>query len=379
MDKINKNCIHHLLVLNRYFQILCVGHYPKEIIQIIITLHYKLFKIKIKCGEVHFMILLDGDLYSWGKNESGQLGLGHYEHSPNPKKVELSNVIKISCGICHSMALTKEGEVYVWGSSTRGQLGLGHIHSRSSPCCVRINHLSDGESISAISAKGCHSMALTNFGNVYVWGNNMSGQLGLDCEDDVRHPKKLDLVNLMKVPSGVPPIIKKISCGNSHSVALSNSGLFFVWGNYEQPIWDEFGQKYNPGSLNIKDIICGSYYTVVMTKEKEIYANGFYKSNYNIKINLPQKIDFSDAKKISCGQSHFMILANSGEVYAQGGNDFGQLGLDHNSNACSLQKLNLSNIKKIACGDVVSFAITEMNNIYVWGKGYGNTPFKFTF
>jgi len=116
-----------------------------------------------------------------------------------------------------------------------------------------------------------------------------------------------------------------------------------------------------------------------MTKEKEIYANGFYKSNYNIKINLPQKIDFSDAKKISCGQSHFMILANSGEVYAQGGNDFGQLGLDHNSNACSLQKLNLSNIKKIACGDVVSFAITEMNNIYVWGKGYGNTPFKFTF
>ena len=73
----------------------------------------------------------DGTVWTIGKNENGQLGDGTNEDKIEAVQVKidentyLTNVIKISVGEEHVLALTKEGKVYAWGANTYGQLGIG--------------------------------------------------------------------------------------------------------------------------------------------------------------------------------------------------------------------------------------------------------------
>src|SRR5208283_3405937 len=103
------------------------------IIQIICMLFYKLFDIKIRCGFYHTCLIFDKQLYAWGSNGYGQLGLGHNQNQNSPQKLNLPPVKKIICGSYHSVAITITNEVYVWGSNQYGQLGLGHNQHQNSP------------------------------------------------------------------------------------------------------------------------------------------------------------------------------------------------------------------------------------------------------
>ena len=144
MDRWKKLNIFTILVLKKYFYINFGEHYPTEIVNIINIFYYKLFKISISCGENHAILLINGELYSWGDNELGQLGLGYYERVDNllskyhePQKLKLKNITKIKCGNCHSLALTTSNEIYSWGNNYYGQLGIGskdysseHLHHK---------------------------------------------------------------------------------------------------------------------------------------------------------------------------------------------------------------------------------------------------------
>ncbi|XP_071148422.1 alsin-like isoform X3 [Mytilus edulis] len=71
-------------------------------------------------------IIIDTEVWSWGKNSKGQLGVGDMGDRPNPTIVKaLSNkrITKICCGTTHGMALTANSQVYSWGSNASGQLG----------------------------------------------------------------------------------------------------------------------------------------------------------------------------------------------------------------------------------------------------------------
>ena len=82
----------------------------------------------------HFLCLCQGgELFAWGQNLHGQLGLGKvFDSTPTPQIVEhLSGVplAQISAGEAHSMALSMSGNIYSWGRNNFGQLGLGHTDS----------------------------------------------------------------------------------------------------------------------------------------------------------------------------------------------------------------------------------------------------------
>jgi len=94
----------------------------------------------------------------------------------------LGNIIAISAGESHSMALDKDGHVWVWGDNTHGQLGIGDqsIESSGFPVMVRApqdyhnpaGHLGDPEQgkIIAIMAGPWHCLALDEYGEVWAWG-----------------------------------------------------------------------------------------------------------------------------------------------------------------------------------------------------------------
>lgn len=87
--------------------------------------------VKIECG-IDFTICLDkdGNLYSWGSNRYGQLGITGTNTYKQNKPVQMhfpqgvkSKVVDIACGEEHSALLTADGNVFTWGYGNDGQLG----------------------------------------------------------------------------------------------------------------------------------------------------------------------------------------------------------------------------------------------------------------
>ena len=142
------------------------------------------------------MVLTEGgEIYCFGGASCGQLGFGDIfkmpldvdrcPFMPVPKKIESLHgliITQLACGDSHSMALTKEGYVYAWGEATLGQLGLDDIRDLPKntenkpyqPYPTRVQALSN-KKIVAISCGETHTMALTDSGHLYSFGANGCG------------------------------------------------------------------------------------------------------------------------------------------------------------------------------------------------------------
>ena len=128
-----------------------------------------------------------GGVKCWGYNNSGELGDGTNIHSPVPKDVSglTSGISAIAPGYNHGCALTSGGSVKCWGYNGYGQLGDGTKINRLVP--IDVSGLTSG--VSAISAGGSHTCALTSLGGVKCWGWNAYGELGDGTNIDALVPK----------------------------------------------------------------------------------------------------------------------------------------------------------------------------------------------
>lgn len=132
----------------------------------------------ISAGNSHVIALKsDGTVWTWGNNEYGQLGDGSVSCAYEPINVTALNgkdIVSVHAGEYHSIALTRDGEVYTWGHNDYGQLGLGNASIVvSTP--QKVESLPE---IVSISAGKQHTMVLGADGYVYSFGDNSLGQLG---------------------------------------------------------------------------------------------------------------------------------------------------------------------------------------------------------
>ena len=117
-----------------------------------------------------------GEVYACGSNRHGRLGLGDGEPQNSPQKIDLQNVTEIYCGGYHSVALTSTAEfneTYTWGANDCGQLGLGHYENQNLP--QKLNFPSSGESIIAISCGDDHTTTLGTRGRTTPQGSSRTG------------------------------------------------------------------------------------------------------------------------------------------------------------------------------------------------------------
>lgn len=131
-------------------------------------------------GTMNIGMLADGSLYAWGRNSSGGLGVGDVTNRSSPVAVlgglTFLNLYITPSGITSAIiAMEKSGNLYSWGDNSNGVLGLNDITKRSSP--IIISTLS-GIKIKKFFSNGS-SYALDEDGNLYGWGLNSIGQLGL--------------------------------------------------------------------------------------------------------------------------------------------------------------------------------------------------------
>ncbi len=113
---------------------------------------------------------INGEVYAWGDNSYGQLGIGNTENQSSPVKIEsLSNVDEIyydgSC--CSVYAKMTNGEVYAWGYNSDGQLGIGNTEDQSRP--VKIEEYGNTQSIKRFYRSSNKNIILTDDEKIYVW------------------------------------------------------------------------------------------------------------------------------------------------------------------------------------------------------------------
>jgi len=144
----------------------------------------------------------DGKLYDWGDNSDGQLGCGMFCSSTNvltPQAVTLASGVgptALSAGIDQVLAIGSDGNLYTWGGNDYGDVGDGGGSEQKAPAVV---NLASGVDPTVVSARGYSSFAIGSDGNLYAWGNNTYGELGDGTTTDRNSPEAVTLA------SGVTP------------------------------------------------------------------------------------------------------------------------------------------------------------------------------
>ncbi|XP_061683885.1 RCC1 and BTB domain-containing protein 2 isoform X1 [Syngnathoides biaculeatus] len=180
---------------------------------------------EVACGSHHTIALTtEGEVYAWGYNNSGQVGSGSTANQPTPRRVssclQSKVVVNIACGQLCSMAVLDNGEIYGWGYNCNGQLGLGNTGNQQTPCRVAALQ---GVKVIQVACGYAHTLALTDDGFIYSWGANSYGQLGTGNKNNY------SLATLISTDK--ERIVEVAACHTSHtSAAKTQSGQVLMWG-----------------------------------------------------------------------------------------------------------------------------------------------------
>ncbi|XP_044936520.1 RCC1 and BTB domain-containing protein 1 isoform X5 [Mustela putorius furo] len=181
--------------------------------------------VEVACGSHHSMALAaDGEVFAWGYNNCGQVGSGSTTNQPTPRKVtnclHIKRVVGIACGQTSSMAVLDNGEVYGWGYNGNGQLGLGNNGNQLTPVRVAALH---SVCVNQIVCGYAHTLALTDEGLLYAWGANTYGQLGTGNKNNLLSPAHI-MVEKERV-------VEIAACHSAHtSAAKTQGGHVYMWG-----------------------------------------------------------------------------------------------------------------------------------------------------
>ncbi|KAK6472391.1 protein RCC2-like protein [Huso huso] len=198
------------------------------------------------CSAHSLLITTEGKLWSWGRNEKGQLGHGDTKRVEEPKLVEALEdevVVAAACGRNHTMALTEAGCVFSFGENKLGQLGHGN-QTDAVPTPAQIQY--NGQPIVKVACGAEFSMIVDCKGNLYSFGCPEYGQLGhnsdgkfiaraqrieFDCELIARRVaifvEKTKDGQVLPVPNVV---VRDVSCGANHTLVLDSQKRVFSWG-----------------------------------------------------------------------------------------------------------------------------------------------------
>uniref|UniRef100_A0A1I8JFZ7 TPR_REGION domain-containing protein n=1 Tax=Macrostomum lignano TaxID=282301 RepID=A0A1I8JFZ7_9PLAT len=179
----------------------------------------------------HLLALTDsGDLYTWGSNSHCQLGNGNTNQLLQPTLSSLLKVCSIACGASHSLALTQDGEVYAWGCNNCGQVGSGTTVNQPSP--RRLAGPLTNRRIRRVGACQSASFAVSVAGEVFSWGCNKHGQLGIGGASGANQnvPVRLTVNDVFACMSHPPVTCKrldfsKFNCHKGLSLAALGCGL----------------------------------------------------------------------------------------------------------------------------------------------------------
>lgn len=333
--------------------------------------------VQISAGYSHVLALdKAGNLFAWGDNAWGQLGLENVPNVASPTQVKEGVKFKgIAAGTCanesFSLAIDENGNLWSWGYNRYGQLGNGTT-SRSKKLPYQITQNIE---FNQISAGENHCLALDNEGNIWSWGLNSFGQLGNGTTTAVYKPTKITIDGDVK--------FVQISAGMTHSLAIDESGNLWSWGdNGNGQLGGEttssvtVPKKVEVENTKFKEISAGSSTTLLIDTNNDLWVCGY---NYHgelgdgttgvSKVQLKKIASDGKFMKISETQSYALAIDIDGNVWSWGSNSNGGLGNGTYTDVLIPTKVNIENVKfkEISAGGSENgFALDVDGKIWSW-------------
>ena len=337
--------------------------------------------LQVSTGWRHSLALgSDGNAYTWGYNNYGQLGDGTTTDRHTPVRVKTPDrktypdlpkdftYLQVSAGYWHSLALGSDGNIYAWGFNGNGRLGDGTGTNRYTPVRVKTPDrntypdLPKDFTYLQVSGGGWHCLALGSDGNAYAWGDNFDGQLGDGTTTSRYTPVRVKTPDRKAYPN-LPAdfTFVQVSGGYWHSLALGSDGNAYTWGDNNEdgqlgdgtttdrhtPVRvktpDRKAYPNLPADFTYLQVSAGYFHSLALGSDGNAYAwgsngNGRLGDGTTTDRHTPVRVKTPDRKtypnlpadftylQVSAGGSHSLALGSEGNAYAWGFNNAGQLG-----------------------------------------------------
>ena len=334
----------------------------------------------------------DGELFACGQGDQGQLGLGAVLHQQQPARAggpELfanQRIRLAAAGCCHLAVVAEDGAVYTCGRGDYGQLGLGDGQPRRRLTRVP-QALFAGSRVVMVSCGGWHTMAVTAVGHAWTCGYNDFGQLGVGDTANRLGFTRVDAGQL-----GGARIVMA-ACGWWHSVMVSAEGGVCTFGygrglglNDEQDrlVPTLLAAEVFKGS-KIVTVAAGCAYTMAVGVDGALWAWGWGSSGQlglgdtndrlvPTLVGAEEVFGGSQVRTISCGGVHTLAVTEAGELWAWGQGAQGRLGLNDGQDRLVPTRVDPQHfahapISAVAAGSNHSAAVTAGGALYTWGQG----------
>lgn len=211
---------------------------------------------------------------------------------------------KLSAGADHTLGIDQRGNLYAWGSNGFGQLGTGNSQGFTSAYPHQVGTSSHWVKVAAGAQ---HSLALTHNGELYAWGKNSSGQVGIGPSGNVNVPTLIGTGNHWV----------DIAAGTEHSIAVNLEGEIFGFGDNSQEqlgvgpykVWTPVLVASDPGFLKVK---AGAYHNLYHTTDGSVWVMG---SNRSGQLST-DGTNIENVTMVLDGFAPYMIIDISGGVSA---------------------------------------------------------------
>ena len=261
---------------------------------------------------------------------------------------------QVSLGGQHSAAITEEGDLYLWGGNVYGQLGTGgwNWNGDATPNKILKN-------VKQVSLGGQHSAAITENGDLYLWGCGYLGQIG-----NGTYTMRNERIKIMEH-------VKQVSLSELHSAAITENGDLYLWGD------NRFGQIGDGSTYDspvpkkvmehVKQVSLSKLHSAAITENGDLYLWGDgLLGDGSVEGSLSPKKIMEHVKEVSLGNGCSAAITEKGDLYLWGGNLYGQIG-DGSTENSFLPKKIMENVKEVSLGNGHSAAITETGDLYLWG------------
>lgn len=333
----------------------------------------------------------DGTVWTWGNSDAY---LGYSYDGSLPRQVELPGgleAVDIAAGLYHTVAAASNGTVWAWGYPE--YIGTDENTAFVKPYRVKTGPDTYLEDIVAVSAGTTHSLALDGLGNVWSWGENGSGELGTGSISASPYARQ---VLTAEGPLGG---VMDIAAGAEFSVALGHNGSVYTWGSN---LYGQLGRSPSstdyalampvPGLSGISRIHAGTVSMSVLAEVGSVTDMVYgWGNNASGQLGIPAGSDvFSPVAvslpantgilAVSMGEYHSTALLKGADqtvrFYGTGSNDSGQLGCDWNVAGCLSQwagfTLNpdLTGVAGLSGGSDRTFLLKEDGKVYGFGENW---------
>ena len=333
----------------------------------------------VLCAGGSFMYARDnqGNWYVWGDNQFGQLGRGNktqkkviiYDFMSKNEEIDPTHIRNAFAGCDYSYLLMDDGRIFGVGNGVNGCFLKGGIFP------THIEVPMEDKTIVTMAPGFGQTLALNEAGEVYAWGRNNAGQVGMGKHiSPVREVTKLDL-----------PKITQIAAGGKFSIALDENGVLWGWGdNANHEIANTKDKTFftpvqiDIGDLKIKMIDAGGSFVAIVDENGDLYtwgANEHCQCGIETKkgadVLEPTKIEFPlPVKHISVYSGQGYAVLTDGSLWSWGNNAYGQLGVGYRSAASDgvlPSKVYESDVVYVTVGSLFMQAMLEDGTVISTG------------